>query len=184
MAFDESLFKRKTPSVTVMTTFFVTDVGSKKLEGLSLMGFFLVSPIFKARNSYCRGRLSTVDLLALTSLDQLTFMLKILFTCVAKQATLMRRSIVLILPLQLVFPVYGQGALRWDGSPKPVLFFEFVRIGQMASHQPLFERIKAEGKKRRHDNKSDDNRHNDSHLNCLSCNTRLNVFAKMPCHYE
>ncbi len=30
--------------------------------------------------SYIRGRLCTVDLLALTSLDQLLFMLKILFT--------------------------------------------------------------------------------------------------------
>ncbi len=105
MAFDESLFERKTLSVNIMATFF----RSKKLEGLSLVGFFLVSPIFKARNSYCRGRLSTVDLLVLTSSDQLTFMLKILFTCAAKQATLMRRSTVLSLPLQLVFPVYGQG---------------------------------------------------------------------------
>jgi len=50
------------------------------------------------------GRLSTVDLLALTSLDQLISILKILFTFVAKQATLMRRSTVLSLPLQLVFP--------------------------------------------------------------------------------
>ncbi len=44
--------------------------------------------------------LSTNDLFALTSLDQLLFVLKILFTYVTKQATLMRRSTVLSLPLQ------------------------------------------------------------------------------------
>jgi hypothetical protein len=48
--------------------------------------------------------LSTVNLLVLTSLDQLIFKLKILFTFVTKQVTLMRRSTVLSLPLQLVFP--------------------------------------------------------------------------------
>jgi len=36
--------------------------------------------------------------------DQLLFILKILFTFVTKQATLMRRSSVLNLPLKLVFP--------------------------------------------------------------------------------
>ncbi len=50
--------------------------------------------------------LSTVDLLVLTSLDQLILILKIVFTVVTKQAVLMRRSAVLILPLQLVFPGY------------------------------------------------------------------------------
>jgi hypothetical protein len=54
-----------------------------------------------------RGRLSTVDLLVLTSLDQLIFKLKILFAFVTKQATLMRRSTVLSLPLQIVFPAPG-----------------------------------------------------------------------------
>jgi hypothetical protein len=33
-----------------------------------------------SRNPYLRGRLSTVDLLVLTSLDQLNFILKIIFT--------------------------------------------------------------------------------------------------------
>jgi hypothetical protein len=51
------------------------------------------------------GRLSTVDFLVLTSLDQLIFKLKIIFSFFAKQATLMRRSTVLSLPRQLVFPV-------------------------------------------------------------------------------
>jgi hypothetical protein len=60
-----------------------------------------------AGNPYCRGSLSTVDILVQTSLEQVLFVLKILFTFVTKQATLMRRLIVLILPFQLVFPVKG-----------------------------------------------------------------------------
>ncbi len=48
--------------------------------------------------SYWGGRLSTVDLLVLTSLDQLIFIYKISFSFFIKQATLMRRSTVLILP--------------------------------------------------------------------------------------
>ncbi len=45
-----------------------------------------------------------VDLLVLTSLNQLIFKLKKIFTFVAKQATLVRRSTVLTLPLQLLIP--------------------------------------------------------------------------------
>jgi hypothetical protein len=44
-----------------------------------------------AGKSYSKGRLSTVDLLVLTSLEQLVFALKLLFLIVTKQATLMRR---------------------------------------------------------------------------------------------
>jgi hypothetical protein len=40
------------------------------------------------------GRLSMVDLLVPTSLDQLLFIMKILFRCFTKQATLLRRSTV------------------------------------------------------------------------------------------
>ncbi len=40
----------------------------------------------------------------LTCLDQLLFILKILLTLFKKQATLIRRSTVLSLPFQLVFP--------------------------------------------------------------------------------
>jgi hypothetical protein len=46
----------------------------------------------------------TVDLLVLTNLDQLLFIIKILFKCFIKQAALLRRLTVLSLPLQLVFP--------------------------------------------------------------------------------
>jgi len=53
-------------------------------------------------NSHWRGRLSTVDLLVLTRLDQLLLKLPTTFTFLTKQATLMRRSSVL--SLQLVFP--------------------------------------------------------------------------------
>jgi hypothetical protein len=52
--------------------------------------------------SYWGRRISTVDLLVLTSLDPLLFMLKILFYLSIK--TLMRRLIVLSLLPQLVFP--------------------------------------------------------------------------------
>ncbi len=45
--------------------------------------------------SYRRGKLSTVNLLVLTSLDQFLFKLKILIASLTKQATLMRRSSVL-----------------------------------------------------------------------------------------
>jgi hypothetical protein len=59
----------------------------------------------KPVKSYWGGRLSTFDLLVLTSLDQLIFKLKILFFLFfTKQATLMRRSTVLSLPPHLVFP--------------------------------------------------------------------------------
>jgi hypothetical protein len=54
--------------------------------------------------SYRKGRLSTFDLLVLTSLDQLLFISKILFTLISKQATFIRRSTVLSLPSQLAFP--------------------------------------------------------------------------------
>jgi hypothetical protein len=47
-------------------------------------------------------RLSKVDLLVLPNLDKFLFILKIFFTSVRKQATLMRRSTVLSLPLQSV----------------------------------------------------------------------------------
>ena len=50
------------------------------------------------------GRLSTVDLLVLTRLDELTFILKIYFIFFTKQTTLKRRSTVLSFPLQSVFP--------------------------------------------------------------------------------
>ncbi len=53
---------------------------------------------------YWRGRLSTVDLLVLTGLDQLLLIVKILFTFFTNQATLMRRSTVLSFSLRLVFP--------------------------------------------------------------------------------
>jgi hypothetical protein len=54
--------------------------------------------------AYWRGRVSTVDLLIITRLDQHLFMLKTLLTPFAKQPNLMRRSMVLSLPLHLVFP--------------------------------------------------------------------------------
>jgi hypothetical protein len=77
-----------------------------KMEGLNSR-----ETIIEARNPYWRGRFTTIDLLVLTSLDLLLFIMETLFTCLQKQATLMRRSIVLRLPLQLVFP-------DWNNSQK------------------------------------------------------------------
>jgi hypothetical protein len=54
--------------------------------------------------SYLRGKLSTVDLLVITSIDQLLSTLKKIFTFLTKQAILVRRPTVLRLPLQKVFP--------------------------------------------------------------------------------
>ncbi len=71
------------------------------LQASFLMDKLMLQP----GKSYWRGRLSTVDLLELTSLHQLLFILKIVFTLFTKQGTLMRRSTVLSLLPQLVFPV-------------------------------------------------------------------------------
>jgi hypothetical protein len=59
---------------------------------------------------YWRGTLSTFDLLLLTRFNQLLFTFKILFSFVTKHVRLMRRSSVLILPLQLVFPDFNSHA--------------------------------------------------------------------------
>ncbi len=72
--------------------------------------------------SHWGGRLSTVDLLVLTILDQLIFKLKVFFSFLTKQATLRRRSTVLSLPPQLVFlaatdEVCGvNGGLKWRNN--------------------------------------------------------------------
>jgi len=50
------------------------------------------------------GRLGTVELLDLTCLNRLLFILKILFTLLTKQASLMRRSNVWSFTPRLVFP--------------------------------------------------------------------------------
>jgi hypothetical protein len=58
------------------------------------------------RETLMKGRLSTVGLLVPTNLYQMLFLLKILFAFGTKRATLMRRSTVLSLPIQLVFPAF------------------------------------------------------------------------------
>ncbi len=67
----------------------------------------------QARKPHWGERLSTFDLLALTGLDRLLFMMKISFTFFTKQATLNRRSTVPSLPnkrssLVQKFTNYGQ----------------------------------------------------------------------------
>ena len=73
-----------------------------------------------------RGRLSTVDLLVLTSLDQLLLTLKVLFTFFTKQPTIMRRSTVLKLPPQLVFPA---SSIHLYINPLPCDLFNLHRTG-------------------------------------------------------
>jgi hypothetical protein len=67
----------------------------------------------KPRNPCRRGKLGTVDLLALPSLDEVVLILKMLFTSFMRQAILMRRSTVLSRPLKLMFP--GQTDGRKNG---------------------------------------------------------------------
>ncbi len=62
---------------------------------------------------YWRGRISTIDLLVLTSLDQLLLILKILFIFFTKQASSMRRSTVLGPPLLWGFPVFTNVGQFW-----------------------------------------------------------------------
>ncbi len=58
----------------------------------------------RSGKSYIRERLSTVDLLVLSSFEKLLFIFKILFIFFDKtRATLSRRSTVLSLSSQLVF---------------------------------------------------------------------------------
>ncbi len=57
-----------------------------------------------SREVLLKEKLSTTELLGLTTLAQLLFKLKILFSFFTKQATVMMRSIVLSLPPQLVYP--------------------------------------------------------------------------------
>jgi hypothetical protein len=49
-----------------------------------------LQPIAPIREALLKGRLSTVDLLVLTSLDQLLFTLKILFTLFTKHVILLK----------------------------------------------------------------------------------------------
>ncbi len=72
---------------------------------------FIVKPssaepeqFLKAGKPNRSGRLSTVNLLVITSLDQLIFILQILFAFVTKHAAIMRRSTELNLPLSVSVP--------------------------------------------------------------------------------
>ncbi len=60
-----------------------------------------------AEKPYWRGSISTVDLIVLTSLDQLLFKLTPNFPSLQKQPILMRGSTVLKLPLRQEFPAWG-----------------------------------------------------------------------------
>ncbi len=73
---------------------------------------------------YWKGRLSTIEPLVLTSLYQLIFILKISCSFFTNQVTLMRRSTVLSISLQLEYPAL---ALRVQATAlKSVLSFIFL----------------------------------------------------------
>jgi len=61
----------------------------------------------EAGNPYRRGKIRTVDLLVLSSFDQLLLILKTLFFFLTNQALLSRRSTVLSLHLHWGFPALG-----------------------------------------------------------------------------
>jgi hypothetical protein len=70
-----------------------------------VFGFYIknnryITKIVMSGKPQRREWISTIDLLALSSLDQLLFILKLYFSYFTKQHILMRSSTVLILPLQ------------------------------------------------------------------------------------
>ncbi len=79
----------------------------------------ILSILARPRKSYWKGSLSTIDLLVLTSLYQLLFVLKMFFTVFTKLGTLMRRSTVLSPPSLLAFrgqtiqSKKGQEGMSW-----------------------------------------------------------------------
>ncbi len=89
----------------------------------------------KAGNPYRSGRISTVDLLLLTSLDKLLFVLKILFSFFYKTSYSNEEvNRIECAPLQLVFPVKGLTSFRnsskmtfWDKRIFKFFLFSFSR---------------------------------------------------------
>jgi len=69
-------------------------------------GYFTSRWVGEAGNPYWREMVGTVYLLELASLDQLIFILKNIIYFFSKVGTLMRRSTVVRLSLQLVFSVW------------------------------------------------------------------------------
>ncbi len=74
------------------------------------------------------GRLRMVDLLVLTSLDQLLFKLKILSTLRTKPVTLIRRSTVLSLPLWFVFPGWTHLTLQSESINYFIAILKFYHF--------------------------------------------------------
>jgi hypothetical protein len=74
------------------------------VAGYNLNPSTMLAGKIEAGNPNRKGRLSAVDLLVPTSLDQLLFLLYILFIFFTKEASLAKKPIVLSLSLQLVFP--------------------------------------------------------------------------------
>jgi hypothetical protein len=77
---------------------------TKLKQSIFALRYLWLMESVQARKPYRKGRLSTVELLVLSSLDQLLFIMKALLTFLTKQSMSMRGSTVLCFPLQLVFP--------------------------------------------------------------------------------
>ncbi len=97
MSFDKMLFENSNNGLYKFKNF--TRTLPHFINLLSAIAVLICS-----EKSYSRERLSTVDLLVLTSLNQLLFKSKIFFKFLTKQAVVMKRSTVLTLSPQFVFP--------------------------------------------------------------------------------
>ncbi len=84
-----------------------------------------------------RGRHGMVDFLVLTSLDQLMFKIKILFTFVIKQATLMRTSTILRILLQLVYPGGNNILMSTIGGPVSSYYWSILKDDHSAQFSNL-----------------------------------------------
>ena len=99
--------RNETESVKSTFAFFASLLKAQQTLLNQIQGAF----VGVTKESLVKGRISTVDLLVLNSSDQLFFLLKLKFSFYTKQPTLMRRSTVLSLPLQLVFPGFIHSVL-------------------------------------------------------------------------
>jgi hypothetical protein len=107
---------------------------SKKLNLIQETSFYYRNgDLIQIRETLLRGRLSTVDLLVLTSLGQLLLILKIWFTLFTKHATLMRRpfpSVSILCPNWLPTSLLGYTRLNNDWYPtnKKLKYNKYLEI--------------------------------------------------------
>ncbi len=111
------------PGFNLINLFFLRHWGGPEcLNGASL-GYTPTLPAnIITGNSYWNGRLCTVDLLELTSLDQRLLIVQYFFTFLTKQASLMRKSVVQRLPFSVQHFVRPEPTLVGHRSvPHPIV---------------------------------------------------------------